>query len=379
MAELFKDKFTTQTIASLAQVLASHEPSFKRKAFIKIASANLHNLEMKARSNQITQALLVCMPHDFAKATQIIENALVADTVGESLNFEHADDCIAGWTIMPVVQYLAEAILLKPDERFEAGMHCLKECTKRFSAEFAIRPLLQQLQNRTLALLNIWVNDNNLHVRRLVSEGSRPLLPWGLRLQAFVQNPHLILPLLEQLKDDESEYVRRSVANSLNDIAKHHPDLVADIAQMWWQENNTLRQKLVKHACRTLIKQGNVKVLTMLGYAPAKIKGLTLSLANAELNHGGEQLITLRLENDHHIPQKLLIDYVVHHQKANGTLSPKVFKWKSVILPVGSGAITLNKKHSFKAVTTRKYYSGKHKISVLINGKAFAEQAFTLQ
>ncbi|MFW8590966.1 DNA alkylation repair protein [Glaciecola sp. 2405UD65-10] len=378
MAELFKDKFNTKTVTHLAKVLVSYDPSFNLKEFIKMASAGLAKLEMKARSKQITKALLVHMPQDFTKATQIIESALDKPSQGETLNFEHAEGYIAGWTIMPVVQYISDAILLLPDERFELGMQSLKECTKRFSAEFAIRPLLEQLQCKTLAVLETWAHDSNLHVRRLVSEGSRPLLPWGLRLHAFVQSPQLILPLLEQLKDDESEYVRRSVANSLNDIAKHHPDLVANIALKWWQDDKPIRQKLLKHACRTLIKKGNVTVLNMLGYAPASIQELELTLAHTLVVKGNEQVITLHIKNAISTPQKLLIDYVVHHQKANGTLSPKVFKWKSVVLPVNNGGLTLTKKHSFKTVTTRKYYSGKHKISILINGETFAEQAFSL-
>lgn len=385
MADAFKEKFNSVVIGYLAAQITLHWPQFNKTSFEASATQNIDTLELKARSNQIVNALLEYMPADFEHASHIIQKSLAEELPDENLNFETGEDGIAGWMLMPVADYISCKTLQQPSQNLKLGMALLKACTKRFTAEFAIRPLLRDFPTETLAYLHEWASDPNLHVRRLVSEGSRPMLPWGIRLHAFIDDPNIILPLLEQLKNDESEYVRRSVANSLNDIAKHHPDLVANIAETWWHANNKNRTKLLKHACRTLIKDGHPKVLSLLGYEPASLSKVTLKLRHAELAHGSHQEIELQLESASSETQALLIDYVVHHQKANGTLTPKVFKWTSVKLGAKTNdaktecsRLVLNKRHSFKAVTTRKYYSGEHKIEILINGEPFIQQSFVL-
>jgi len=394
MAEAFKDKFNSTAIACLSRHIKAHYSDFESRHFERAATHNIASLELKERSNQIVAALLKYMPDDFSKATNILHQSLAEELPDEKLNFDSGesgdsrDSGVSGWMLMPVADYITCRILQHPLQHHQLGMELLKACTKRFSAEFAVRPLLRDMPEQTMAYMYEWLSDPNLHVRRLVSEGTRPMLPWGVRLHAFVDNPQLILPLLKQLRDDDSEYVRRSVANSLNDIAKHHPNLVADIAEKWWQEGNKNRIKLLKHACRTLIKNGHPKVLLLLGYAPAKLSKVSLTLKHDEVPHGTHQEIELRLKNALNTPQKLLIDYVVYHQKANGSLLPKVFKWKSVDLAAknaspdvssnDTGELVVTKSHSFKAVTTRKYYSGEHKIEILINGAPFIQQSFTL-
>jgi 3-methyladenine DNA glycosylase AlkC len=88
----------------------------------------------------------------------------------------------------------------------------------------------------------------NHDVRRLASEGCRPRLPWAMALPQFRKDPSPALPILEKLKNDESDYVRKSVANNLNEISKDHPQLVLDICERWYgQTANT--DWLVKHAC----------------------------------------------------------------------------------------------------------------------------------
>ncbi len=165
---------------------------------------------------------------------------------------------------MPMAHYVG----LRGHDHFDLSMTLLKAFTKRFSSEFGIRFFLLDDPEQTLSVLKQWTKDEDKHVRRLVSEGSRPRLPWAMRLPLFIKDPAPVIVLLELLKDDNDEYVRRSVANNLNDIAKDHPSVVADIAGQWMQGADKQRQQLIRHACRTLIKQGNKKVLRVFGFKP---------------------------------------------------------------------------------------------------------------
>jgi 3-methyladenine DNA glycosylase AlkC len=370
MPEAFKNNFNVPLIRHLGAQLKQNYDAFDEQIFIQKASHQLETLELKARSNQICDALMQCLPADFSVASQVILSSLAPPSLDETIQFDHTNkgpentnaSGIAGWIIMPVSDYVTQAALLNIEDaqapNFKMGLDLLKECTKRFSAEFAIRPFLRDFPIQTLQVLKQWAQDDNVHVRRLASEGSRPLLPWGIRLHTFVESPESIVPILEQLRDDESEYVRRSVANSLNDIAKHHPDKVAKIAADWWQQNNRTRAKLIKHACRTLLKNGHAGALSLFGYPPATLANVTLTLGANSIAVGDSFSLSLSLSNLENQAQSL-------------------FKWTSINVLTGEHK-TLSKQHSFKPVTTRKYYAGAHKIAILINGEVFCEQDFLL-
>jgi 3-methyladenine DNA glycosylase AlkC len=226
-------------------------------------------------------------------------------------------------------------------------------------------------------------------VRRLVSEGTRPRLPWGVRLPLFIEQPNLVIPLLLVLRDDDEEYVRRSVANHLNDIAKDHPQLVIEIAQQWLapsaleqlnneQEKN--RMKLVRHGCRTLFKQGEPKVMALFGYGDVDDLQCNLKLLNEKVAWGSELVFECSFsgkEVHNSKNNKYMIDYIVHYQKANGKLALKVFEWldRKDIVTSDKG---FQKKHSFKAISTRKHYPGIHKLEVVINGIKKAKLEFEL-
>lgn len=381
MPEAFKNNFNADVINDTAHYLAEasrkHDLAFDDESFTKQALYNLDTLELKARSNQIVKALIQNMPADFGQAAILIESALAPPSEDETIQFKANDKGLAGWMMMPITDYIAEASLRDNAKYFTQGLGLLHACTQRFSAEFSIRPFLRDHTEKTLSELTTWATDKNVHVRRLVSEGSRPYLPWGLRLHVFAKDPTPILPLLTLLKDDSSEYVRRSVANNLNDIAKNHPDKVVQLVSAWWDESNKERTKLIKHACRTLLKDGHPQALALFGYPPAKLEIIKFSLSSKVVKMGAEQEVTFSIQNKQKYAQKLLIDYAMHHQKANGKMSPKVFKWTSLTLEPGAQT-TITKKHSFKAVTTRKYYVGQHKVEVLVNGKAFAVDDFEL-
>jgi 3-methyladenine DNA glycosylase AlkC len=228
-----------------------------------------------------------------------------------------------------------------------------------------------------LAVFKDWVKDPDQHVRRLVSEGSRPRLPWAMQLPIFIEDPRPVIALLEQLKDDPEEYVRRSVANNLNDIAKDHPELVADIAQKWLQAASKNRQRLVRHACRTLIKNGHKKTLAALGYTSPAIHSAKVSVLTPKLLFGEALEFSLSLQSNASETQPLMIDYIVHHQKASGLTSAKVFKWSSTNL-IPRKTLTLQKKHPIKQITTRVYYAGLHGLEVVVNGISVGRADFEL-
>lgn len=386
MPEAFKLRFNAPLVELMArhikrasQRLSPNDSAkhFDAERFIDAATFGLDALELKARSNQIKDALLTHMPSDFILSARIISLALGPASKADNTAFESHPHGLSGWMMMPVTDYVTQASLLHNKQYLAQAFDLIHACTQRFSAEFSIRPFLRDHTQETLLVFHQWAKDDNVHVRRLVSEGCRPYLPWGLRLHAFAQNPSLILPLLEILKDDPSLYVRRSVANNLNDIAKTHPELVASIAKSWWDAESLNRARLIKHACRTLLKNGDPQVLALFGYAPATQLKVTLTLKHKHVLMGTSQIIELWVSNDSCESQNLLVDYAMLHQKANGKMLPKMFKWTSLTIAAHS-QITLSKKHSFKPVTTRKYYQGQHGVEIFINGEVFAKEAFEL-
>jgi len=224
MPEPFKTFFNEHLIHDMGAELVKAWPGFDHEEFVASATNNLDKLELKARSAQITDALATCLPDDFEQAAEIMRASL-APPDADAL----AGNGITGWAIMPMTHYVG----LHGLGHFDISMTLFREMTKRFSAEFDIRHFLLEEPDRTLRVLRRWTCDSDHHVRRLVSEGTRPRLPWAMRLPAFIEDPAPVLPLLEALRDDKEEYVRRSVANNLNDIAKDHPDLVARLAEQW--------------------------------------------------------------------------------------------------------------------------------------------------
>lgn len=369
MPEAFKEKFNSTAVNDLAAQLKRAWPEFEADAFAEQIIALLPELELKQRSDEIKQALRQYLPDDFEHSADIIVNSLAGKA---QLGWQQSDsEGVSGWMIMPLADYVADY----GHEHFERSMVLLKQMTSRFSSEFAIRPFIQHQPARTFAVLASWVNDDDEHVRRLVSEGTRPRLPWGIRLQALVRDPSASLPLLQQLKDDPSEYVRRSVANHLNDIAKDHPDLVADIAMNWMKDADVQRRRLLRHACRTLIKQGHKPTLAVFGYGPVKVQSLNFAVSQDEISLG--QSLQLQASFKVAREQPLIIDYAIHHPRANGSVSAKVFKGRTLTAAAGE-EVQFSKSHAIKAITTRRYYPGWHQVDLLINGECVASSGFEL-
>ncbi|OSQ35633.1 hypothetical protein [Thalassospira mesophila] len=378
MGTPLKDLFTPGLVAQMANDIALHYPKFEREKFIAAACHNLDRLELKQRSNQVCDALSLCLPNSFSDAEAIM-TASLAPALDGGIN-DITDEKqgasgpgIRGWAIMPMADYVAR----HGQHHVEISMACLYEMTQRFTAEFAIRPFLINHCDQVMDILQGWVSDPNVHVRRLVSEGTRPRLPWGMRLPGFVRDPSPVVPLLTALRDDRAEYVRRSVANNLNDISKDHPDLVASIAQDWLQDDIATRKRIIQHACRSLIKQGHSPTLAALGFGPVNVTASELSVENSVVSLGGFVDFSVQITSQEPSARDLVIDYVIHHRKANGTQSPKVFKWKKLRLKKGE-ALVLSRRHPVRAITTRQYYAGIHGIEIMINGRPVAQGAFDL-
>ena len=374
MAEPFKNLVNPALVRAAAGPLQRAWPAFDGERFAALAADGLETLELKARAMHVCAALEATLPADFASAADVIEAALAPVEAGiAAAGPASLDDGLRGWILWPAGEYIARHGQSQP-QRALAALHAL---TQRFTAEFAIRPFIVQHPALVYATLQRWATDPSAHVRRLVSEGSRPRLPWGLRLQALVRDPSPTLPLLAALQDDASDAVRRSVANHLNDIAKDHPQRLVDWLHEFLPGAPAARRALLRHASRTLIKQGHPGVLKAWGLGAALRGAAVLTVAPRRVVLGGEITLTLQLRSTSQRPQTLAIDYAVHHVKADGSRRPKVFKGWQIELPP-RGQTTLVKRHSLRPVTTRRYHGGEHLLAVQINGRPVAEASFTL-
>jgi 3-methyladenine DNA glycosylase AlkC len=377
--EPFKNLINRDTVATTSAHLRRAWPKFDRKRFEAQATQGLEALEFKARAMQMADALQATLPEDFTHACEVVQTSLAPplalDARGEPVSHSAAVAAsgVGGWAVWSMGEFVARQGV----NDVPTALACLHALTQRFTAEFAIRPLIQQHPVQVLDTLNHWVHDPSPHVRRLVSEGSRPRLPWGLRLQALVADPSPTLPLLRALQDDASSYVRRSVANHLNDIAKDHPDLVAGWVRDHLIDAPGERSALLRHASRGLIKSGHAPTLAAWGLASGLKGEASLKLSAARASVGGEIGLNVVLRSTARKPQLLEVDYAVHHVRANGGSSPKVFKGWKLSLAAGEERV-LSKRHSLRPVTTRTLYPGRHVVEVRVNGVSLAEASFLL-
>lgn len=360
MAEPFKNFLNENVVFNLSEHLQRAGPGFDARRFASLALPGLSDLELKARAMQIATALEASLPEDFGAAAELLDAAIA--------------EGLAGWALWPVGEVVARRGLATP----ERALALLKNLTQRFTAEWAIRPFIVQHPALTYATLARWTQDSNEHVRRLVSEGSRPRLPWGLQLKGLIADPSPTLPLLEALLDDDSAYVRRSVANHLNDIAKDHPHLLADWLERHLPSASPERRALLRHASRSLIKGGNTRVLRAWGLG-APLRGeAQLAVSPPRIRLGDSLTLDVTLTSRARREQLLVIDYAVHHVKANGGTSPKVFKGWTLQLAAGETR-ALRKQHAVRLITTRRYFAGAHRVELLVNGRTMAEAGFELR
>ncbi|MEH6358358.1 MAG: DNA alkylation repair protein [Pseudomonadales bacterium] len=363
---LLKESLGSQAVQQLADCLSEIEPNFNHAAFTKTANNGLNKLELKARVYHLIEVLHQYLPQNFEQTAQLLCQV-------KQHQFKATEPTVKAFTAWPLIDYVAVHGLQHP----EVALHTLAQLTSLFSAEFAIRPFIQQHYELTFEHLHDWCDSSDHHLRRLVSEGTRPRLPWGQQLPNFIKNPKPILPLLERLKTDPEIYVRRSVANNLNDISKDHPQQVLDTCKQWLEQPNKESQWIVRHATRTLVKKGSPEVFALLGYSENPELNVKLALSSHKLQLGDNLAIQIELTSTAAKPQKLVVDYAIHFMKANGQQSAKIFKLKTLALAKDE-SISLEKTHRFVPLSTRRYYSGEHRVEIKINGHQVAAMPFTL-
>lgn len=350
-------------VQGLIKCLAKASPGQDLGALRKSAKA-LDGLSLSERKDVVRDALLSDLPAGYEPIESLVRTALV-------------DPRFTGWMIWPVSETVTARAL--GNDSFDAGLALLADLTPRLTAEFAIRAMLEADLDRALAIVTTWTKHPDEHVRRLASEGTRPLLPWAKRVRAIVTRPESTVDILRALYRDESAYVRRSVANHLNDLSRADPDLVNAVAAEWLSgEPDAQTQQLVRHGLRTLIKKGNPGALALLGFAPAD--GLAVdgpTLTGTAVTIGEVLRFSCTLTNGGTEPARLAVDYVIHHRKANGTLTPKVFKLATKTLQPGED-VTFERGHSFKVITTRVYHPGEHTIELQVNGVSYGKTPFTV-
>lgn len=367
--EPMKNGLSTSAVKRIANAMGRLSANFDRSAFSAQAMTGLETLELKERVSHLIAALHQFLPTDFETTASLLKQ------LPDVWDYGDPNDSMRGFAAWPLIDYTSVYGLEHP----QVALDTLKHLTGLFSAEFAIRPFLLAHPQYCQQQLELWVHDESEHVRRLVSEGTRPRLPWGMQLKPYIQNPGPSLPLLNALKADKSDYVRRSVANHLNDIAKDHPDLVIKICQDWYPKASKEVLWVIKHATRTLVKAGHPAVFPLLGYAEViELAPPVLSVAQNKLRLGDALEFQIELRSEATQLQKLVVDFAIHFTKANGKTKPKVFKLKSIELGPGDTRV-LKKSHAIKMITTRKYYSGTQTLEILVNGTPIARREFHLE
>jgi 3-methyladenine DNA glycosylase AlkC len=369
MAETLKARFDAEVVRSLAKDLQAAWPEFPAAKFVRDATRGLDELEFLDRGRHVASVLATSLPAEFPRAAAILELSLgprLASTEGNGMT---------PFRFLPYSEYVARHGL----GHFDEAMRLQYELTKRFTAEFCVRPFLAAEPERTLARLASWVDDPDVHVRRWISEGIRPRLPWAPRLRAFQRDPTPVLALLERLRDDPERYVQRSVANCLNDVSKDHPDRVVALCAAWSTDDAPdSRRWIVRHALRGLVKEGHPGALAVLGVGAAPqivVEAPRISPRRVEI--GGDVDLRCSLRSTASTDQRLEIDFAVHYVKSSGEARPKVFKLTRMLLRGGT-SVELSTRLSLRQLTTRRHYPGHHAVELRINGVVYPVGGFSL-
>lgn len=357
--ETFKDLYNDTFLQQFSDKIQLYTAHFEPLTFYQhVHDAGWEELAFKQRIRRISEALTAALSLPYDQAV--------------SLLIEMAPDCTG-------IEYLffPDYVELNGLEQVDLSMQALEQLTRYSSAEFAVRPFILQNPERMLEQMNRWADHENEHVRRLASEGFRPRLPWSFQLKMFINDPESTLRVLDKLKQDPSLYVRKSVANHLNDIAKDHPDRIAAIAREWHGQHPHT-DWIIRHGCRTLLKQDHPEVMDLFGYLPnEQVRAADFAVSVPEVAIGDDIELSFTLFNEAVSAQNLRIDYEVDLMKANGRHAAKRFRWVS--REFAPGQHLMRKKHSFKLITTRVYYPGVHHIRLYVNGEKQGDVSFILK
>ena len=357
MPEPLKNLYNKQLIVSLGYEILKHCDTFDRNAFKRsVFDKNWEDKELKQRMRHIAECLHQHLPANYKKAINILKPVSTQFNGFEHMFFQDFVECYG----------LSD---------YETSVSALEHFTKYASSEFAVRVFILQDEKRMMKQMYRWAKSDNHHVRRLATEGCRPRLPWAISLPAFKNNPQPVLKIIKTLMLDESEYVRRSVANNLNDISKDHPGIVLDWAQQWLGKNKNTN-RLIKHACRTLLKQGDAQALSLFGFTNVKHIKLDKFKVQSKVNLGEKLYFAFLLKSQTSHLGRCRIEFAIDFMKANGKQNRKIFK-------ISEGDYVekekqLTKYFSFKKISTRKYYTGKHQLTIVVNGVDQSSKLFEL-
>jgi 3-methyladenine DNA glycosylase AlkC len=362
--------FNRERLDYLGGLFQKADARFDAKAFVRETSKAFAELELKERITHIAVKL-----EDYLEADFRISAKQIVAALPERLDPSRTDDDFGDFIFAPLGEFVVRNGL--HDKHVSLSLKTLKEITQRFSMEYAIRAFINAHPDKTLAELTKWSKDKNYHVRRLVSEGTRPGLPWASRLSL---DPTVPIGLLDTLHTDPTRYVTRSVANHLNDISKSQPELVLEALSRWQTAGKQVEAELqwmARHALRTLVKQGHVDALEFLGFATqSKIEVTGMKLTPPRLYPGEafEVCLTLKAKR----AENLVIDYEIDFAKAGGKRSRKIHKLKQIKLEPGE-SVTVRKRHPLRAnATTFTLYPGTHFVTVQINGRPLEKLSFEL-
>lgn len=359
---IYNEEFLNNFARAVAQVVKGFRP---RKYVQEVFSEAWDEKELKDRMRHMAVTLHAHLTEDYEKNSAIligIVKQLQKNGVKEN-SFEF--------------MFIPDYIEVYGQAYFDASITAMEYITQFTSCEFAVRPFILKYEEAMVGKMWQWAQHPHQMVRRLASEGSRPRLPWAMAIPNFKRDPGPIIPILESLKNDESETVRRSVANNLNDIAKDNPVTVIELVQQWkGQTPNT--DWVVKHGSRTLLKQGNPEIMQIFGFSNSDDVSIDHLKVQTPVVAVGEDLVfSFELVNQKSENCLVRLEYGIYFMKANGTLSRKVFKISEREY-LGASRTQITRNQPFKRITTRKLYAGLHQVAIIVNGHEVAKAEFEL-
>lgn len=364
MAEPLKDMYSEAFLREFGDKVYAVYHAFEREEFFAaVMDDTWEELALKARMRRISEALGRYLPERYEEALDVL--------------FALSEVC-TGFPYLFFPDFVE--IHGQADEHWDLSMKALERFTQGSSAEFAIRHFLLRDPERAMRQMMIWSKHPSEHVRRLASEGCRPRLPWGVALTMFKRDPAPVLPVLEQLKEDSSLYVRKSVANNLNDIAKDHPSIVLETARRW-KGVHPDTDWIIRHGCRTMVRKADPEIMDIFGYTEDAASFVTSAMLTVEptrltIGEKCELQYALRVREGEQV--RIRIEYGIEFVKAKGQTSRKLFLLSDKTVSGGT-RLSAKRQHSWADLTTRRHYPGEHRIVLLVNGCEVADSLLTLE